>query len=153
MFKLWNNQVSSLTKKFTSSQYESPMCLSSPQIATSSGGPVQSTRMTSMIHQVASTAQMMTTPQPSPSPHMQMPIRVSGQVQQQQQQRLMPAPSPSPSMMITHSQHGSMSKSVGPMTFLKDTFLSLEVFEPKNSEKGGIVPISPRLSRKPGPVF
>ncbi|XP_046637782.1 histone-lysine N-methyltransferase 2C-like isoform X5 [Daphnia pulicaria] len=88
----------------------SPMCPSSPQVATSSGGPVQSPRM---IHQVASPAQMMTTPQPSPSPQMQMPGRVAGQVQQQQ--RPMPAPSPSPSMMMTHSPHGSMSGG-GPMT-------------------------------------
>jgi hypothetical protein len=28
-----------------------------------------------------------------------------------------------------------------------------EVFEPKNSQKGGILPISPRLSRQPDPSF
>ena len=93
--------------------YGSPMCPSSSQVAISRGGPVQSPRM---IHQLASSTQMMIKPQPSPSQQMQMPGRVSRQVQKQQQQRLMPAPSPSPSMMMTHSQHGSMSEGGGPMT-------------------------------------
>ena len=93
--------------------YGLPMCPSSPQVAISRGGPVQSPRM---IHQLASSTQMMTTPKPSPSQQMQMPGKVSRQVQKQQQQRLMPSPSPSPSMMMTHSQHGSMNEGGGPMT-------------------------------------
>jgi hypothetical protein len=36
---------------------------------------------------------------------------------------------------------------------LFNLFLSLEVFEPKNSQKGGTLPLSPRLSRHQTPLF